>query len=142
MFRQAKIKAEHAGPFGSALPGLAFSNATDVAPTFDFGALLPMDAKPRAEIDVPIGVFVWDLLDAYPNSSVILTLRRGDSWFDSFMRGFTVMKRGIRFSTPPNIMTFSSLGLSVPRQALRRSVPVRTAVPPRLNSRQPFRDYS
>lgn len=42
----------------------------------DFASLQPMGGPPRALLDTPTGVFVWDLMDAYPNSTISLALRQ------------------------------------------------------------------
>jgi hypothetical protein len=41
----------------------------------DFASLYPMNSTARGLFDVPVGEFVWDLLDAFPNNRVMLTLR-------------------------------------------------------------------
>ncbi len=41
----------------------------------NFTAVLPMNSSAYAVMDLPVNVFVWDLLDAFPNATVSVTLR-------------------------------------------------------------------
>ena len=76
VFEQERISAHHASGVVAHLLPAAFPQETNTSVHDNFVALMPFDAPPCALLDIPTGVLVWDLLDAYPNSTISLTVRK------------------------------------------------------------------
>lgn len=77
LFKELGIKADHAGGVVSLLEHVALlENRTKLPAVNDFASLLPSNSSPLAVMDIPVNTFVWDLLDAYPNSTVSLAVRK------------------------------------------------------------------
>jgi hypothetical protein len=58
------------------LPRIAYlDGGVNHAAWNDFTLMYPRDSPRQAMFDPPVGSFVWDLLDAYPNSRVALSVR-------------------------------------------------------------------
>jgi hypothetical protein len=74
-FQKAGIIAIHAGRVAPLLPRIAFMNGTSDIPEGRYDLIFANDGDPRAVLDIPVGEFVWDLMDAYPENHVILTVR-------------------------------------------------------------------
>jgi hypothetical protein len=76
-FDTAGIEAEHEAGAVHLLIGAAFQDVNGTSRTVRqrFVELVPPNAPPRGLLDIPVNVFVWDLLDAYPNSTIALTTR-------------------------------------------------------------------
>lgn len=72
---KAGIKAMHAGRVAPLLPHLGFMGGSGEIPEGRFDMIYPQDGEARAVLDIPVGEFVWDLMDAYPENHVILTVR-------------------------------------------------------------------
>ena len=83
IFRNLDITADHAsGKVSRLIPMAFFPKENPSGVINEFSALLPEDSPPRALVDIPTGFFTWDLLDAFPNSTVSLAVRtvRAVSW--------------------------------------------------------------
>ena len=77
LFKELGIEADHAGGVVSLLEHVALlENRTKLPPVNGFVSLLPPNSPPLAVMDIPVNTFVWDLLDAYPNSTVSLAVRK------------------------------------------------------------------
>ncbi len=70
------MKADHLnGVVGQLIRAAFHPEKIGLSRANDFAALLPPDSPPLALLDIPTGFFTWDLLDAYPNSTVSLAVR-------------------------------------------------------------------
>jgi Sulfotransferase domain len=70
------VETCHAGVPCVYLPRIAYvDGGPEKLPLNDFASLYPMNSTARGLFDVPVGEFVWDLIDAFPNNRVVLTLR-------------------------------------------------------------------
>lgn len=77
------VKSAHASPPAIHLPQLAYMSPAPYSDRLnDFAAIFPTDSPAMGLLDVPVGEFVMDLLDAFPNHNVVLTVRgvRGARW--------------------------------------------------------------
>ncbi len=76
IFKKDGVNADHASGIVSRLEGMALvSNRTKLGPINDFAHMIPFNSTPLAVMDIPVNTFIWDLLDAFPNGTVSLSLR-------------------------------------------------------------------
>ena len=75
VFEKEGISTQHAAGVVTYLTKAAFPDNSSASIRDNFVALMPLQRPPRALLDIPVNVFTWDLMDAYPNSSISLTVR-------------------------------------------------------------------
>ena len=76
LFKDQGVQADHASGVVARLEDIALqSNRTKLGPFNNFAGMLAYNASPRAVMDIPVNTFVWDLVDAFPNSKVSLAVR-------------------------------------------------------------------
>lgn len=73
--QSAGIMSIHAGRIAGQLPFIAYMEGSDEHPHERFDTVYPEDGIARAVMDIPVGEFLWDLMDAFPDNRVVLTVR-------------------------------------------------------------------
>jgi hypothetical protein len=70
-----KITSYHSGKIANWLPRMGLSAGANNSYWNRFDRLFPDDSIARAVLDIPVGEFVWDLMAAFPDNSVVLSVR-------------------------------------------------------------------
>jgi hypothetical protein len=142
--QSAGIMSIHAGRIAGQLPFIAYMEGSEEHPHERFDTVYPEDGIARAVMDIPVGEFLWDLMDAFPDNRVVLTVRpvsgrqlavvstpaqsfdvvfQGDEWYESLHRLHLAQERmvGKAFrDMPQNNVAFGTGHTPSARQALRR----------------------
>lgn len=91
IMKDAGIRSLHAGKPAVSFPRLAYIGGDGNGTFNNFVDIFPPHSPPTGMLDIPVGQFMWDVMDAFPNTQVTLTVREVRSYAARCMKEYVII---------------------------------------------------